>query len=79
MIIAVTNEYVCIRLSLIFDDAGTFVSVKVVKGGADPSDEHGVDAITGGTITSNGVTSMLENTLEVYVPYFKKNSDIASI
>lgn len=63
----------------IFDDAGTFVSVKVVKGGADASDEHGVDAITGGTITSNGVTAMLENTLKVYVPYFKKNSDIASI
>lgn len=63
----------------IFDDAGNFVSVKVVKGGADPDDQHGVDAITGGTITSNGVTSMLENTLKVYVPYFKKNSDIASI
>jgi Na+-transporting NADH:ubiquinone oxidoreductase subunit C len=63
----------------IFDESGTFVSVKVVKGGADASDEHGVDAITGGTITSNGVTAMLENTLKVYVPYFKKNSDIASI
>ncbi|HAQ71726.1 NADH:ubiquinone reductase (Na(+)-transporting) subunit C [Salibacteraceae bacterium] len=63
----------------IFDDAGAFVSVKVVKGGADAGDMHGVDAITGGTITSNGVSSMLENTLKVYVPYFKKNSDIASI
>ena len=63
----------------ILDDAGAFVSVKVVKGGADAGDMHGVDAITGGTITSNGVSSMLENTLKVYVPYFKKNSDIASI
>lgn len=63
----------------IFDNNGEFVSIKVMKGGAPEGDEHGVDAITGGTITSNGVTNMLKNTLEVYVPYFKKNSDIASI
>lgn len=62
----------------IFDENGDFVSIKVIKGGADPSNEHGVDAITGGTITSNGVSNMLENTLKVYVPYFKSNSDIAS-
>jgi Na+-transporting NADH:ubiquinone oxidoreductase subunit C len=63
----------------IFDESGNFVSIKVVKGGAAPEDKHGVDAITGGTITSNGVSNMLENTLEVYVPYFKQNADIASI
>lgn len=63
----------------IFDENGNFVSIKVVKGGAAPDDEHGVDAITGGTITSNGVTNMLENTLGVYVPYFQKNSETASI
>jgi len=63
----------------IFDENGNFVSIKVVKGGADPSDEHGVDAITGGTITSNGVTNMLENVLKVYVPYFKQHSEMASI
>jgi Na+-transporting NADH:ubiquinone oxidoreductase subunit C len=63
----------------IFDDSGNFVSIKVVKGGAEPDDLHGVDAITGGTITSNGVSNMLANTLKVYVPYFKKNSDIAAI
>jgi len=63
----------------IFDENGTFVSIDVVKGGAAPEDKHGVDAITGGTITSNGVSNMLENTLKVYVPYFKKNSDIAAI
>ncbi|MEQ9187105.1 MAG: NADH:ubiquinone reductase (Na(+)-transporting) subunit C [Cryomorphaceae bacterium] len=63
----------------IFDENGEFVSIDVVKGGASPEDKHGVDAITGGTITSNGVSSMLENTLKVYVPYFKKNSDIAAI
>jgi Na+-transporting NADH:ubiquinone oxidoreductase subunit C len=63
----------------IFDENGEFVSIAVVKGGAAEDDKHGVDAITGGTITSNGVTNMLENTLKVYVPYFKQNSSIASI
>lgn len=62
----------------IFDANGNFVSIEVVKGGTDDGNEHGVDAITGGTITSNGVTDMLENTLKVYVPYFKKNAGIAS-
>ncbi len=56
----------------IYDDQGNLVSVKVEKGGADPSDPHAVDAITGGTITSNGVTEMLQRTFEIYSPYFKK-------
>jgi Na+-transporting NADH:ubiquinone oxidoreductase subunit C len=55
----------------IFDASGKFASVKVVKGGAAPEDLHGVDAISGGTITSNGVTEMLQRTLSSYVPYFK--------
>lgn len=63
----------------IFDDNGEFVSIKVLKGGAAPDNKHGVDAITGGTITSNGVSNMLENTLKMYVPYFKKNASIAGI
>jgi Na+-transporting NADH:ubiquinone oxidoreductase subunit C len=63
----------------IFDESGEFVSIDVVKGGAAPDNKHGVDAITGGTITSYGLRDMLKNTLGVYVPYFKKNSDIASI
>lgn len=60
----------------IFDDEGNFVSVKVVKGGVANSNinpEHGVDAISGGTITSDGVTAMLESNLENYVPFIKKN------
>ncbi|PID94143.1 MAG: NADH:ubiquinone reductase (Na(+)-transporting) subunit C [Bacteroidetes bacterium] len=57
---------------MIFDN-GEFVSVAVVKGGVknsaiDPS--HGVDAISGGTITSVGVSDMIKNTFELYVPYF---------
>lgn len=55
----------------IFEEDGTFKSVKVVKGGADPSDLHGVDAISGGTITSNGVSEMLERTFKAYEPFLK--------
>lgn len=51
---------------------GEYVSIKVVKGGAAPDDLHGVDAITGGTITSNGVTEMLVRSLETYSKYFDK-------
>ncbi|MBL4655393.1 MAG: NADH:ubiquinone reductase (Na(+)-transporting) subunit C [Bacteroidia bacterium] len=57
----------------ILDKSGNFVSIKVLKGGAAPDDLHGVDGITGGTITSNGVTEMLKRTLNIYVPYFKKS------
>ena len=53
-----------------------FVSIKVVKGGAKEGDMHGVDAISGGTITSNGVTEMIERTLSIYEPYFKNNGSI---
>jgi Na+-transporting NADH:ubiquinone oxidoreductase subunit C len=55
----------------IFDESGNFVSVKVIKGGAAKDDLHGVDAVSGGTITSNGVTEMLKRTLSNYIPYFK--------
>ncbi|MCK9167101.1 MAG: NADH:ubiquinone reductase (Na(+)-transporting) subunit C [Bacteroidia bacterium] len=58
----------------LYDD-GTFVSINVVKGGVANSNInplHGVDAISGGTITSNGVTEMLKSTFELYVPYFEK-------
>ncbi len=54
----------------LFDENGNFVSIKVIKGGARPEDLHGVDAITGGTITSNGVTKMIERTFKVYETYF---------
>ncbi len=55
---------------------GNFVSVQVVKGGVSnfPANQqkHKVDAISGGTITSNGVNDMIENVIESYVPFFKK-------
>lgn len=53
---------------------GNYVSIDVIKGGAPAGDKHGVDGITGGTITSDGVSDMLKNTLEVYAKYFKSQS-----
>ena len=61
----------------ILDESGNFVSVSVIKGGAKPEDLHGVDAISGATITSIGVSDMLKNTLINYVPYFKKQGSLA--
>ncbi|TDD94731.1 NADH:ubiquinone reductase (Na(+)-transporting) subunit C [Flavobacterium cellulosilyticum] len=55
----------------IFDESGNFVSVTVIKGGASPNDTHGVDAISGATITSKGVSEMFKRTLSNYIPYFK--------
>ncbi len=55
----------------IFDEAGNFVSVSAIKGGSAPTDMHGVDAISGATITSNGVSEMFHRTLSNYIPYFK--------
>jgi len=51
---------------------GSFVSIQVHKGGADPSDIHGVDAISGGTITSKGLEKMLFDCLSKYNDYFNK-------
>lgn len=59
----------------IFDDQGDFTSIAVVKGGVAASNinpAHGVDAITGGTITSNGLADMLRADLQLYVPFFEK-------
>ncbi|MPM19542.1 Na(+)-translocating NADH-quinone reductase subunit C [bioreactor metagenome] len=60
----------------IFDESGNFVSIKVVKGGVKGSktpEIHGVDAISGGTITSNGTSAMIESSLNLYIPFIKKN------
>lgn len=60
------------RTKKIFDDAGQFVSIEVVKGGSDASDVHSVDAISGGTITSKGVEAMVFDCLSAYQPFFEK-------
>jgi Na+-transporting NADH:ubiquinone oxidoreductase subunit C len=61
----------------IFDDNNQFTSIMVVKGGITKLPEnqriHGVDAISGGTITSVGVSDMIEDVLTCYLPYLEKN------
>ena len=57
----------------LFNKDNEFVSVDVVKGGAPDDDPHAVDAISGGTITSNGLDAMLEDNLGSYVTYFKQH------
>ena len=66
------NQFVGKKIN---DEAGKFVSVKVIKGGAAPDDPHGVDAISGGTVTSNGVTEMIRRTIANYVPYFRSKEN----
>lgn len=54
-----------------------FVSVTLRKGGAkDPA--HEVDAISGGTKTSDGVTAMLYNSLEHYLPLLEAKRQAAT-
>lgn len=53
----------------IYTDNGRYVSITVRKGGArDP--EHEVDAISGATVTCDGVTDMLYDGIKNYEPYF---------
>jgi Na+-transporting NADH:ubiquinone oxidoreductase subunit C len=55
-------------------DNGTFVSVKVQKRNEKPVPNHSVDAISGGTITSKALQSMLYDCLVKYENYLKKNA-----
>lgn len=55
-------------------DSDKFISVQVMKGGASEGDIHGVDAISGGTITSKGLQNMLFDCIEKYNTYLLKNS-----
>lgn len=56
----------------IFNSEGEFQSVLVVKNGQEPAGRAYVHAISGGTITSQGVQKMLENSLSAYTEFFKK-------
>ncbi len=61
----------------IFEGAN-FLSITVHKGGKGAAEragntQHGVDAISGGTITSKGLEAMVKTNLENYVNYFNQN------
>ena len=58
----------------IFAADGKFQSVLVVKNGQEPSEGAWVHAVSGGTITSQGVQKMLQNSLEPYTAYFNEIS-----
>jgi Na+-transporting NADH:ubiquinone oxidoreductase subunit C len=57
----------------IYNNAGE-VKIKLVKGGAKQGDVHGVDALSGATLTSNGVTRTLHFWFgeEGYGPFITK-------
>jgi len=62
----------------LFNEEGNFHSIKVYKGGKGAAKQagdftHGVDAISGGTITSKGLEAMLQDNLIVYSTYLKNN------
>jgi Na+-transporting NADH:ubiquinone oxidoreductase subunit C len=56
----------------IFDAAGTYTSVKVLKGNEPKIPEHSVDAISGGTITSKGLEATIFVSMKNYLPFIKK-------
>lgn len=56
---------------------GNFESILVVKGGADPSSNNQVDAISGGTITSKALEDMLKKSIGHYLEYFKAAASAA--
>ncbi|NQZ24074.1 MAG: Na(+)-translocating NADH-quinone reductase subunit C [Colwellia sp.] len=62
-----------------FNDKGE-TAIKVVKGGAKTGDVHGVDALSGATLTSNGVQRTLHFWLgdEGYGPFITKFRSVAS-
>ena len=53
---------------------GTFKGIRVAKGNADPKNndktDNEVDAMAGATITGDGVSSMINSDLKLYLPYF---------
>lgn len=62
----------------VFSPTGEFTSVAVVKNGKEPQDRAWVHAVSGGTITSQGVQAMLQDSLEPYAAFLssmKKNTN----
>jgi Na+-transporting NADH:ubiquinone oxidoreductase subunit C len=68
----------------IFNNNGKLVGVNVSKTNNDPSgndkDDNEVDAISGATITGDGVTDMIIERLQNYLSYFNmENTKMASL
>ncbi len=58
----------------IFDTDDKFVSIDVVKSGV-ADNSHAVDAISGGTITSNGLRDMIKTCMTAYLSFIEKNKN----
>lgn len=56
----------------IFNQQGEFAGIAVLKAGQQANGRASVDAVSGGTITSQGVQKMLENSLAPYSTFLKK-------
>jgi Na+-transporting NADH:ubiquinone oxidoreductase subunit C len=56
----------------IFNNTGKFTSIAIVKPGKTVQGQDYVDGVSGGTITSRGVDTMLFSSLEFYVPFLTK-------
>ena len=63
----------------IFSANGDFTSIAVVKTGKEPQDKAWVHAVSGGTITSQGVQKMLYDSLEPYSAFFSNLADGESV
>ena len=62
----------------IMNSSGEIVGVAVAKGNTSQSkDDNKVDAISGSTITGNGVTEMIKERLSNYKNYFAKQKKLA--
>ena len=64
----------------IFNQEGVLVGINVSKTNNDPNgldkNDHEVDAISGATITGDGVTDMFTERLAHYTAYFKNNAPV---
>jgi len=67
----------------VFDTNGTLVGINVSKKNNDPKDldkeDHEVDAISGATITGDGVTAMIMERLTHYLPYLKAEQNAVAL
>ena len=63
----------------IFSQEGNFTSIAVVKTGKEPQGKAWVHAVSGGTITSQGVQKMLYDSLEPYTAFFSNLADGESV
>ena len=63
----------------IFTPNGEFTSIAVVKTGKEPQGKAWVHAVSGGTITSQGVQKMLYDSLEPYTAFFSNLADGESV